>query len=73
VSGPLSGVPVGTTSSAQLAKPSLPAGAYPVKTAIFILDFDDTTGLPGVVAVILPQPTYGRTQCRKFDGHPVNS
>ena len=42
MSGPLSGMPVGTTFDAHVANPCLPAGEHPNKTPIFITGVGDT-------------------------------
>jgi hypothetical protein len=42
ISGPLSGMPVGTTFDAHVAIPCLPAGKRPNKTPIFITGVGDT-------------------------------
>jgi len=42
MSGPLSGMPVGTTLNAQVANACLPAGQRPNKTPIFISGVTDT-------------------------------
>jgi len=42
MSGPLSGMPDGTTSNAQVANACLPAGERPNKMPIFISGFSDT-------------------------------
>jgi hypothetical protein len=42
ISGPMSGMRVGSTNSAHVANTGVPAGERPNKTLIFIIGVDDT-------------------------------
>ena len=64
MSEPLSGMPDGTTSNAQVANACQPAGQLPNKTPIFISDFGDAHSFPAWLWVSCPD---GQTAQIKSD------
>jgi hypothetical protein len=72
MSGPLSGMPVGTTTIAHVATTSVPAGQRPNKTPIFITGVTDTRGFLIWLRGVLPLFSYGPAHGREVDGRPIN-
>jgi len=66
MSGPLSGMPVGTTFDAHVANPCLPAGEHPNKTPIFITGVGDTRAFLAWLRSSCPRDLTAQLKAKKL-------